>query len=367
VHQRTSTLDFRLRYLVDIRVMSISYNTIDSDDESVVPSRSQQNNVTCPLCGVAFPMERINAHADGCTGTTQAKTIPAHRCPICSSSFATVDELCRHAEGCGVAPPAPTSQMNGRDPLAFWHQMFPRIPRDQIAVVIKGRDDENAIWNRLTKLKKRYAPLGDNDSPEDDSEMVSEAEPAETPAYVPRASPQSTSQLTAPKMPLSRTAACTYLIHWDYDNMPIPEGQAPADYVGAIRNFLEREAQSHQLRPTLIFTTYVTPRSRIGDWQKNALRDLNVRIVECGTKSNDADRQLQRCVKDTLVLGVDPQVAVFVLITSDKDFTDLAEEVKRSGCQVWAIHDARRGSHHEQVLTTIFTKAVPIRAFHRFA
>jgi hypothetical protein len=324
-------------------------------------------------------------HAAGCNGD------------VTSSPSATGTDYVQQATYDG--PPTP------EELLAHWMQMFPELPRLDVCNAIRSRrglgNEENAIFNTLTRMRNKRHKLGLTEAPTAPppvrhgprrepnawdstgnrfgggaepasahhsvaSVHLGRARPHQNPRPVPGAAGAEyfnrSNRHALGRLPSGEGGAIKFHVQWDYDNVPIPPNCRPADFVDAVRRYLDRESAAIRRTSAPIMQAFFTPRSRLTPFQKTALRELGVSLLECGTKANDADRQLQRHVRNLVDMNIDPSANVFVVVSGDKDFTDLANELRRKQFCVVAIHAANPGSHHERVLETLFDAAVHIDA-----
>ncbi|CUF92731.1 Hypothetical protein, putative [Bodo saltans] len=174
-------------------------------------------------------------------------------------------------------------------------------------------------------------------------------------AVLPRAMPSTASSP-------STSSHCQFHIFWDFDNRQQSRSSVGSiDFLERVKQYFQFHAvvrrQPQQLNPVFV-EVFITGNSRISHYEINSLRDLTGKIVMCSPKPGDADRQIARAVRDLLSWGLDPQNHHIVIISSDKDFTDCAEGIRRAGFTAWCVHEAILDSGHDRILKSMYDKCV---------
>ena len=87
---------------------------------------------------------------------------------------------------------------------------------------------------------------------------------------------------------------------------------------------------------------------------------VEMRLVS-DAKHEETDRQLERAARE---LAGDPAVEAIVILSSDKDFNGLVRDLRRqANKRVYVVHDAPRGSPHEELLSLYATGTYHIDDF----
>ena len=87
---------------------------------------------------------------------------------------------------------------------------------------------------------------------------------------------------------------------------------------------------------------------------------VEMRLVS-DAKREETDRQLERAARE---YANDPAVEAIVILSSDKDFNGLVRDLRRqANKRVYVVHDAPRGSPHEELLSLYATGTYHIDDF----
>ncbi|CAE6971247.1 unnamed protein product, partial [Symbiodinium natans] len=143
-------------------------------------------------------------------------------------------------------------------------------------------------------------------------------------------------------------------LFWDIENVGWDEMQhSGRDVVKGLRDFLDARnlggfaAQLWAVAPTWRFAE--SPRV-VDD-----LEDAAIQAVNCKSKPEAADHVIKGEIeKAALLYGkyeVPAHTVVFILITSDQDFTDVLQRLKYAGYKTVLIHNARKGSRHVDMMS----------------
>ena len=138
------------------------------------------------------------------------------------------------------------------------------------------------------------------------------------------------------------------VVLWDFDQFALWEGaDVLAVYAGLRARMLRDgncDAQDGWCNVAFgVPSTFAQPSLR------SALTKINaeMRLVS-DVKREETDRQLERSARD---FARRPDVAAFVLMSSDQDFNAMVQQLRRDGKRVYVCHNAERQSTHEQLLS----------------
>jgi hypothetical protein len=212
--------------------------------------------------------------------------------------------------------------------------------------VSQGRVTEAEEWSGRTPSTVKSTPVAA-------SPAASQAAPFASPAI---ASPSISKAASKPSDEL--------YIFWDLDNIPIPPDQsARSVYTGILDHFVKQRIikERHAVYTHVYFadgatTTHATVKVR------EDLRAMGCVLVVCTRRKEDADRQITTAIAQMTATNVTNPVAI---ISSDKDFTVTVQRLRRSGNEVYVIHDAMRNSEHEKLLEFAASGAWCIRGVVR--
>ena len=143
-------------------------------------------------------------------------------------------------------------------------------------------------------------------------------------------------------------------LFWDIENVGWDEMQQNGrEVVKALRDFLDARniggfaAQMWAVAPTWRFAD--SPRV-VDD-----LEDSAIRAVNCKSKPEAADHVIKGEIDQAALLygkyEIPAHSVVFVLITSDQDFTDVLQRLQHAGYKTVLIHNAKQGSRHIDMMS----------------
>ena len=143
-------------------------------------------------------------------------------------------------------------------------------------------------------------------------------------------------------------------LFWDIENVGWDDMQQNGrEVVRALRNFLDTKniggfaAQMWAVAPTWRFADH----PHVVD----DLEDAAIRAVNCKSKPEAADHVIKGEIEKAALLYGKYQVPassiVFIVITSDQDFTDVLQKLQYSGYKTVLIHNAKDGSRHVDMMS----------------
>ena len=150
-------------------------------------------------------------------------------------------------------------------------------------------------------------------------------------------------------------------LFWDIENVGFEEmEQNGPQVIQSLQDFLRARditgfaAQMWAVAPLKRFAD--NPRV-VGD-----LSDGAIRAVNCKSKPEAADHviksEIDKAVMMYMKYQVPPSTILFVLITSDQDFTDVLQKLKHFGFKTVLIHNARKGTRHVEMMSLYADEAL---------
>jgi len=143
-------------------------------------------------------------------------------------------------------------------------------------------------------------------------------------------------------------------IMWDIENVPVPKNIGAVRVVQALQEYLALKSYGGCGIQTLTYAftvdyalkehgeTVLSKQCRLD------LHEVRVTIILCKDKREEADKMIVHQINEQKsVLDFLPkEETVFVLITSDKDFTAICQQLFNAGYVVVVVHDAPPHTNH---------------------
>ena len=154
---------------------------------------------------------------------------------------------------------------------------------------------------------------------------------------------------------------CAGVVLWDFDQYARYQRNTLITF---FTNLLKRLEADGVVRSILEVHTIAFGLSRSFDVPgvTSALTNMCVEMrLVSDAKREETDRQLERAARE---LASDPAVEAIVILSSDKDFNGLVRDLRRqANKRVYVVHDAPRGSPHEELLSLYATGTYRIDDF----
>ena len=143
-------------------------------------------------------------------------------------------------------------------------------------------------------------------------------------------------------------------LFWDIENIGWEDmQQSGREVVKGLRDFLD----ARNISGFSAQMWAVAPTWRFADCPKvvDDLEDAAIRAVNCKSKPEAADHVIKAEIDKAALLYAKYQVpansVVFIVITSDQDFTDVLQKLQHGGYKTVLIHNAREGSRHVDMMS----------------
>ena len=396
-----------------IRALASSNGDLQAAIESLIVATSYPPSLASPPAPPAPLAAAASAKRTSSTPSSPSALMVASPAPLAASSTRPQIIPVVHQRTTAAAATRGDDDDENDCGVDAWQSLFPDVDRRLIEEAMERHRGEtkaaaqNAIFNNLSKHAKRIQQLpqrsgnknhqppsapapvgatvittrpssggqggrnaGSRAKNQSDASQQVRSHVAQATSYDPtRQHAAPTHHYSAPPPPsppspsfaASSAPAMHFHLFWDYDNTQIGTAASPLQVITEVKRYLSDNRCHGGGLAIFHVEAFFVPQSSISPGQLRDLRDVGVKIVQCSEKKGDADRQLAKGVRDLLSLGLRSDQHELAILSSDKDFTDAAEDARRAGCAVGCFHYAQNGSYHEQVLELMYSYCVSIR------
>ncbi len=123
---------------------------------------------------------------------------------------------------------------------------------------------------------------------------------------------------------------------WDIENVAIPRASSGMEVTSAIHSHAKSLVAGHVDLEVKAF--YCPSKGTINKRNEKDLLDSGVVLVSVSRKREDADRRIKSALQADMRHF--PQSTVFIVLTSDLDFTADFQELNNAGYQIHCVHDS---------------------------
>ena len=179
-------------------------------------------------------------------------------------------------------------------------------------------------------------------------------------AFAPSMAAPIQQELTGYTPPMDVSNAQMSHLFWDYDNLqPSLDTQFVKFYIALVTH-LEKEGQvfsRHFLKTNL----YVRSGGQ-NQLLTDSAQKLRIHVNLAGTKKEAADRLISKDIRELIKEVKDnPKSARVIIVSSDMDFAEDMRDCEQEEVETCVVHDAKKDSEHEAVLSFQAGKALSIR------